>query len=277
MAGWGAAGPGAAPRRRGGAGASGARALAEGGRRAGELSAALAHAQRGPGPRYIATWRRRQLRSAARAAAAEVRGGGGRRSCRWGQGAAVVAASVVVMIEAEVAAVLTMVVEVAAVLMMVMLVVGGGSGGGGGTGRASAGVRGAVAVVWRGAAAGSGSGEAGCPPGHRFRGRRAEESQGGGCRRAAPSSAAVPSRPGQRGLRGAAVRGDGWSGHCRRQAARRAGVAAGARHRLTPTPPPAPGHPAVESPLRVAGGGLPGFGGRRARWGRGSRPSRLAG
>lgn len=74
----GAAGPGAAPRRRGGAGASGARALAEGGRRAGELSAALAHAQRGPGPRYIATWRRRQLSSAARAAAAEVRGGCGK-------------------------------------------------------------------------------------------------------------------------------------------------------------------------------------------------------
>lgn len=97
-------------------------------------------------------------------------------------------------------------------------------------------------------------------PGTVLEGERLRRSGGGGgCPRAAPSAPAVPSRPGQAAPPGAAARGDGPGGHRRRETARRAGVSAGARHRL-PLPPPS--IPATSGP---PGGGEPrGGGGERA-------------
>lgn len=99
-------------------------------------------------------------------------------------------------------------------------------------------------------------------PGTVLEGERLRRSGGGGgCPRAAPSAPAVPSRPGQAAPPGAAARGDGPGGHRRRETARRAGVSAGARHRLPPPLPP-PSIPATSGP---PGGGEPrGGGGERA-------------
>lgn len=132
-----------------------------------------------------------------------------------------------------------------------------GSNGGGGTGRPGAAVGGCKGRSRGGVArAGSGSGEAGCPPGHGF-GGRATERAGGWVSARGPVQPAVPSRPGQAALQDAALRGHGPGGHRRRETARRAGVSAGARHRLSPTHPhPTPGPP--------GGGKARGGGGERA-------------